>query len=112
MKSKDRVDFSTELQDGLHLCLGDMNAKNWIIDEGGRVVSVDHANTCYLPSSFVTYAMKNELGDAFTREVSPYVTYPKSDHYHQMQLVSWKFVTISNDACKSAFRCPRPRHYV
>jgi len=74
---KERVDLVTEVRTyGLGLCQSDLNRNNFMKDSSGRIVALDFGDCCFLPLSFMEFALKRQ-GDSFTHLIAPLVQPPK-----------------------------------
>jgi hypothetical protein len=88
-----RVSFEAEARRGLHLCPVDIHPGNFKILED-KIVALDFHATCFLPESFIAYAMRVPLHRQynFTLNVAKNVDYPQSSNINAMVAASWYLV--------------------
>ncbi|KAF8325328.1 uncharacterized protein EI90DRAFT_2999968 [Cantharellus anzutake] len=83
-KDNKRVSFEAE---GLYLCPVDINPGHFKKLEDGRIVVLDFRATCFLPESFIAYAMQKPV-HKFKQMVAKYVNYPASNNVEAMAVAS------------------------
>ncbi|KAI0040273.1 hypothetical protein FA95DRAFT_1650357 [Auriscalpium vulgare] len=91
------VDFQAETADGLVLCPSDLSDSNFMIDREGTLWAIDFGRTCFLPSSFVSYALMIS-SNVFVQRVARRVNYPISANFHAMDAASGWLVISGNNA--------------
>lgn len=79
-----RVSFENEK---LYLCPVNINAGNFKLLED-RIVALDFRATCFLPASFITYALRNWTCE-FTWKVASHVKYLQSTNLKAMAVASY-----------------------
>lgn len=94
---KFKVDFLSEIKNGLVLCPSDIDPSNFIIDTTGKVFAIDFGRTGYMPTSFVSYSL-TESSKPFTRMVARLVKYPKSSNLHAMRVAAGLLVISGNNS--------------
>jgi serine/threonine protein kinase len=82
-----KVNFLSEIKNGLVLCPSDIDPSNFIIDTTGKVFAIDFGRTGYMPTSFVSYSLTTST-KPFTRRIARLVKYPESDNLRAMQVAS------------------------
>lgn len=90
-----RVHFDDEIIDGLVLCLSDLDASNFVLDDTGAIWAIDFGCTCFLPSLFVDYSLGSS-SKAFGRRVATFLKYPKSDNFSAMSNAAGRLVIFGD----------------
>jgi hypothetical protein len=82
-----KVDFLSEIKNGLVLCPSDIDPSNFIVDTTGKVFAIDFGRTGYMPTSFVSYSLTTSM-KPFTRMIACLVKYPISDNLRAMRVAA------------------------
>ncbi len=80
-----RVSFAAE---DLYLCPVDIHPGNFKKLDDDTIVALDFRATCFLPESFITYAMEDPV-HVFAAKVVKYVNYPRSSNMDAMSAASY-----------------------
>ncbi|KAH8824854.1 hypothetical protein DL96DRAFT_1530672 [Flagelloscypha sp. PMI_526] len=95
---KVRVDFVSETEEeGLLLCLADLDDSNFMVDERNTLWAIDFGCTSYMPRSYVSYSL-NMSEKPFTLLLQHYVNFPRSSNLHAMMLAGYLFMITGKNS--------------
>ena len=82
------------------MCPSDLDDTNFMIDDAGKLWSIDFGHTCFLPPAFVYFSFKR-APRRFGKCVAFLVNYPKSTNYAAMDIAAgWLVITGDNSLSK------------
>jgi len=93
-----RVKFAAE---DLYLCPVDIHPGNFKKLDDDTIVALDFRATCFLPESFITYAMEDPV-HVFAGKVAKYVNYPRSSNIDAMSAASYYVACNSKKSIDAA----------
>ena len=81
---------------GLRLCQSDLNRNNFMKDSSGRIVALDFGDCCFLPLSFMEFALRRG-GDSFTHLIAPLVQLPELTQFNALLTASLALVPFGTN---------------
>ena len=90
------VDLAVDAENGLYLCLCDINPSNFKKFEGGTVVALDFRAICFLPPVFFVVAMV-KLREIVPRNVAGSVQCPTSSDVNAIVSASYFLVPFGSN---------------
>ncbi|KAF9485761.1 hypothetical protein BDN70DRAFT_870631 [Pholiota conissans] len=103
-----RVNFKSETEDGLVLCLADPNDSNFMIDDKeGKMWAIDFGHACFLPPSFVSYSL-TRTSRVFIQRLARRVNYPPSDNVRAMSIASGRLIIFNDNTLGAVVKRSTP----